>query len=190
MLSKHISWVLHEVSTQISALHVSVKEIQTATRNDPDLSKELQYTQSGWPQEVPESLRRHTELSLEAGCILLGIRVIVPHDHPGMARMISLARSYTCWPRLDREIEDLGLSRANNVMQQSLLHLHPWAWPSSPWDRIHIDFAGPFLNKMSGGRTFQMAWGNRNVQHNSWPYYCNHASFVCISWFTSTCCLR
>ena len=25
--------------------------------------------------------------------------------------------------------------------------LHPWAWPSRPWQRVHIDFAGPFLNK-------------------------------------------
>ena len=24
--------------------------------------------------------------------------------------------------------------------------LHPWEWPSSPYQRIHIDFAGPFLN--------------------------------------------
>ena len=25
--------------------------------------------------------------------------------------------------------------------------LHPWAWPSQPWQRLHIDFAGPFLDK-------------------------------------------
>ena len=21
--------------------------------------------------------------------------------------------------------------------------LHPWEWPSKPWSRLHIDFAGP-----------------------------------------------
>ena len=26
--------------------------------------------------------------------------------------------------------------------------LHPWEWPSSPWERVHIDFAGPFLDRM------------------------------------------
>lgn len=26
--------------------------------------------------------------------------------------------------------------------------VHPWEWPSLPWKRIHIDFAGPFLNSM------------------------------------------
>jgi hypothetical protein len=26
--------------------------------------------------------------------------------------------------------------------------MHPWTWPSEPWKRVHIDFAGPFLGKM------------------------------------------
>jgi len=84
---------------QISALPVTAAEVQSATRTDPDLSKVLQYTLSGWPQDVPESLKpfyyKHTELTTEAGCVLWGIRMIVPkklrtrvlqelhRDHPG-----------------------------------------------------------------------------------------------------------
>ena len=26
--------------------------------------------------------------------------------------------------------------------------LQPWDWPKLPWQRIHIDFAGPFMNRM------------------------------------------
>nr|XP_006813083.1 PREDICTED: uncharacterized protein K02A2.6-like [Saccoglossus kowalevskii] len=26
--------------------------------------------------------------------------------------------------------------------------MHPWEYPKEPWDRVHIDFAGPFLNRM------------------------------------------
>ena len=26
--------------------------------------------------------------------------------------------------------------------------LHPWLWPDQPWQRIHIDYAGPFRGKM------------------------------------------
>ena len=26
--------------------------------------------------------------------------------------------------------------------------LHPWEWPSQPWSRIHLDYAGPFLGHM------------------------------------------
>ena len=26
--------------------------------------------------------------------------------------------------------------------------LQPWKWPARPWTRIHIDYAGPFMNSM------------------------------------------
>ena len=26
--------------------------------------------------------------------------------------------------------------------------LHPWEWPDTPWSRLHLDFAGPFLGHM------------------------------------------
>ena len=26
--------------------------------------------------------------------------------------------------------------------------MYSWAWPSAPWQRLHIDFAGPFIGKM------------------------------------------
>ena len=26
--------------------------------------------------------------------------------------------------------------------------LHPWIWPSQPWKRVHIHFAGPFKGHM------------------------------------------
>ena len=25
--------------------------------------------------------------------------------------------------------------------------LNPWSWPSKPWQRVHLDFAGPFMGK-------------------------------------------
>jgi transposase InsO family protein len=26
--------------------------------------------------------------------------------------------------------------------------LHPWQWPSQPWSRVHLDFAGPYMGHM------------------------------------------
>ena len=26
--------------------------------------------------------------------------------------------------------------------------LHPWEWSSTPWSRLHVDFAGPFMGQM------------------------------------------
>ncbi|VDI40348.1 Hypothetical predicted protein [Mytilus galloprovincialis] len=62
-----------------------------------------------------------------------------------------LARSYVWWPRIDSEIESLakscsGCQKHHRNPKQS--PLHPWEWPSSPWKRIHIDFAGPFIDHM------------------------------------------
>ena len=33
-------------------------------------------------------------------------------------------------------------------IKSQIAPLHPWDWPDTPWQRIHIDFAGPFVNKM------------------------------------------
>ena len=100
---------------------------------------------------------------LEGDCIMWGIRVIIPkkfqnyvleelhNKHIGMPRMKSLVRSYVWWPGLDKDIEDLAkscLACQSHKHAPAVAPLHPWTWPTSPWNRIHIDFAGPFQGKM------------------------------------------
>ncbi len=92
-----------------------------------------------------------------------GIRVIIPEklqarvlkslhkNHSGITRMKAIARSYFWWPGLDKAIEDLAKScTACQAIQASpvVAPLHPWVWPETPWKRIHVDFAGPFMGKM------------------------------------------
>ena len=65
--------------------------------------------------------------------------------------MKALARSYFWWPGIDKEIELTAKSCSGSQLTQrepSTVPVHPWEWPSLPWQRIHIDFAGPFLNSM------------------------------------------
>ena len=138
-------------------------QIETATRNDPVLSKVLTYTRGEWPRVIPHELKpfsaRSQELTLEGDCIMWGIRVIIPkkfqnyvleelhNEDIGMSRMKSLARSYVWWPGLDKDIEDLAkscLACQSHKHAPAVAPLHPWTWPTSPWNRIHIDFAGPF----------------------------------------------
>jgi hypothetical protein len=146
---------------------VTNHEIQVATRTDPILSKVYQYTRKGWPSQVPESLKpyqtRSQELTVEGGCVLWGMRVIIPkklqetilselhRDHPGVSRMKSLARCHMWWPGLDKSIEDIAKSciPCQSVKQSPpVAPLHPWIWPRKPWQRVHVDFAGPFMGKM------------------------------------------
>ena len=69
----------------------------------------------------------------------------------GIVRVKRIARSYAWWPGVDKDIEELV--KACNSYQQVQKSpvsapLHPWMWPSKPWVRIHLDFAGPFEGKM------------------------------------------
>ena len=67
---------------QIETLPLMAAQLKTATARDPDLSKVLTYTKTGWPLKVPPVLlpywNRRKELSVENDCMLWGIRVIIP----------------------------------------------------------------------------------------------------------------
>ena len=65
--------------------------------------------------------------------------------------MNKIACSYFWWPGLDAAIEEKAKScsacqKLRNLPQ--LAPLHPWDWPEEPWQRVHIDFAGPLENHM------------------------------------------
>nr|XP_061835653.1 uncharacterized protein K02A2.6-like [Nerophis lumbriciformis] len=71
--------------------------------------------------------------------------------HCGVVRMKEMARSYFWWPSLDAAIEEKAKScsacqKLRNLPQ--LAPLHPWDWPEEPWQRVHVDFAGPLENHM------------------------------------------
>ena len=104
---------------QVEALPITAEQVATATKRDPLLSQVYRYTQSGWPTEVDDVLmpywNRRTEISIERGCLLWGIRVVIPQklqeavleelhkDHPGIVRMKAIARSYSWWEGVDRD---------------------------------------------------------------------------------------
>ena len=71
--------------------------------------------------------------------------------HPGVSKMKALARSYIWWPGMDGEIAEVVKNCPScQVTRPSppVAQLHPWEWPSEPWSRLHIDFAGPFMGHM------------------------------------------
>ena len=55
------------------------------------------------------------------------------------------------WPNIDQQIEQRvhdcdACQGVRNQPPTTVLHL--WTWPDSPWKRIHVDFAGPFMGSM------------------------------------------
>ena len=147
---------------------VSAKDIAGWTRRDPTLAVVLQCIQEGWPDSAENSdikpyFSRRNELSVHSGCILWGTRVVVPtpgrqavlqelHEgHPGICRMKSFARMYVWWPGLDDDIEkSVRICMPCQSVQSAPppVPLSPWKWPSKPWTRLHLDFAGPCEGRM------------------------------------------
>ena len=95
-------------SQQIESLPLNVSQVRKATRADPVLAKVLLYTMTGWPDKItlPEVtlyFNKCHEITVEEGCLLWGILVIIPNPlrehvlfelhtgHPGIVRMKSLA---------------------------------------------------------------------------------------------------
>ncbi|XP_063690787.1 uncharacterized protein K02A2.6-like [Bolinopsis microptera] len=139
------------------------------TRKDPILSRVLEYTLNGWPKnlkcdgDLKAFWTRRDELSHELGCLTWGARVVIPAKlrstvmdilhatHIGVTGMKSLARSYVYWPRLDTQIEDTARTCetcAKYGKNMTKVVDHPWAKTSAPFQRVHADFAGPFLGSM------------------------------------------
>ena len=151
---------------QIVALPVMCTELQTVTRNDPIMSKVLHYTRYGWPAETSKDLKPYyhwsNELTIESNCVMCRIRVVVPKklkarvleelhiSHMGMNKMKLVARGFVRWLSIDKEIEQLAKSCDACLSVRhapSRSPLHPWSWPSQPWQHVHVDFAGPLFSK-------------------------------------------
>ena len=156
------------VVDHLSSSAVSAPAIKSWTAKDPVLSCVHRFILSGWPTHKLDStfqsyISRKDELSVQDGCILWSSRVVVPpqgrqplleelhNTHLGSSKMKALARCYIWWPGMDTEIDNLVKSCA--VCQQSrpapaVVPLHSWEWPSEPWSRLHLDFAGPVKGNM------------------------------------------
>ena len=63
--------------------------------------------------------------------------------------MKALPCSHMWWPKLDEQIEEFSDSCkpcAEMAKDPAKTSHHKWEFPERPWKRLHIDFAGLFLN--------------------------------------------
>ena len=156
------------VIDHLSTTAVDARAIKEWTAKDPTLSCVHRFLLSGWPTHKLNSqfqpyVSRKNELSVLDGCVLWSSRIIVPpqgrqplleelhNTHLGASKMKALARCYIWWPGMDQEIDNLV--KSCSVCQESrpapaIAPLHSWEWPTEPWSRLHLDFAGPFLGHM------------------------------------------
>lgn len=100
------------------------------------------------------------EFTVENNFLLKSDRIVVPSQlqqkilnelhvgHFGVIKMKSLARSHCWWHSIDKDITNLV-----NTCESCLLNrknppktiVHPWEPATRPFERVHVDFAGPFM---------------------------------------------
>jgi hypothetical protein len=145
---------------------VTAKDIARHSRSDAELGRVLRCLQAGAAIDSEDLLsfsRRQHELTIEQGCILWGGRVVIPTSlrpqilrelhqaHPGIGKMRALARSFVWWPGLDKELETAAKACQRcreNQADPPKAPVQSWPLPSSPWRRLHIDFAGQVNGRM------------------------------------------
>lgn len=148
---------------QVDQLPIRAEHIATETRKDPHLGKIVQMLLDG--QDLAQSKLKAPEsnYSLSSGCLLFEHRVVIPTSlrqpilqdlhtaHVGITKMKGIARSFVYWPGLDADIERIAKACtecAKFAHAPVKFREHHWEYPKGPWQRIHIDFAGPVVGTM------------------------------------------
>ncbi|XP_039277032.1 uncharacterized protein K02A2.6-like [Nilaparvata lugens] len=140
---------------KINTLPITCHDIRKGTREDPNLLEILDKLQKG----VSVGANTHS-MSLHNGVIFCGSRVYIPSKyrrlilqelhsgHLGIQKMKALAHSLVYWPNINEDIGNTCNNCSNCINTQNnpgKVQTHFWEYPYHPWERIHVDFAGPFM---------------------------------------------
>lgn len=150
---------------QLDSLPLTRTILRKRTLSDQTLGKVIAFVQRGWPEkktldaELLPFYEKRNELSFEDNLLIWQDRIVIPaplrkavlaqlHDgHPGVVSMRAQARYAVWWPRIDDDIEKLVRSCnpcQHNRTKEPETPISPWNIPEGPWERVHIDFTGPF----------------------------------------------
>lgn len=172
-LEKKLINVDHVYQAVVDDFPINATTIAKFTEEDPILRAVSQYVLNGWPATVDGKLSgdiksymlRNLSFSFQNGVLLLHAehtRVVIPtalrsqviqmlHEgHWGSTRMKQMARRYCWFPGIDAAIVKLCATcticteSASNPTRE----FSSWPPPSEPWERVHIDYAGPFFSRM------------------------------------------
>lgn len=131
---------------------ISPELLRKETSADPELSTLKETLQNG---------KADVNYSINNGIIFRGHRIVIPASlqpailkelhttHLGIVKMKALARNYVYWRKIDQDIEKIVKSCescANYSKNPTKVPIHPWQPSSKPFQRIHIDYAGPIFD--------------------------------------------
>ncbi|XP_037827411.1 uncharacterized protein K02A2.6-like [Lucilia sericata] len=133
---------------QINQLPVTAEKIANETRKDSVLGKIVAILEKG------HSLAKYGYTAPESNIDSQFRKDILQNLHAahlGMVKMKGIARSFMYWPKIDADIEAVAkdcndCARVANKPKKYTDH--HWEYPKGPWERVHIDYAGPFEGMM------------------------------------------
>ncbi|EFO85571.1 hypothetical protein CRE_29108 [Caenorhabditis remanei] len=159
------SEVVTNLVSTCEQLPVTADMVRSYSRKDKLLADVFQYTISiSWPKIIEKNSQislfhnRRDQLSIVSDCLMFNDRVVIPTSlrtrvlkmlhraHPGIVRMKQLARTLVYWPSIDKDIEkivrscDQCAAVAKDPVKNTLCS---WPISTAPWQRVHIDYAGP-----------------------------------------------
>jgi len=143
---------------------VSLKELQSASADDPVPSTLSTYIRQGWPVKVPDELLAYSRIREELSCwndtcVACGLCTVVPgalrarvlaiahKGHLGIVRLKQRCRDMVWWPGIDREIETLVKDCTACLLSKTRAPappppMQPLDWPSQPWEHLQLDVCG------------------------------------------------
>ncbi|XP_011859929.1 PREDICTED: uncharacterized protein K02A2.6-like [Vollenhovia emeryi] len=144
----------------IELLPITFKDLMLETARDIGLRNLLQGLQHSTTLKAEDRFNiPQTEFSCQQGVILRDKRVVIPKklrsailrelhsDHPGIVKIKSIARRYCWWPGIDHDLETVVRNCAScNAVRKEPTKVEGQSWEEAerPFQRVHIDFAGPF----------------------------------------------
>lgn len=147
----------------LQTLPITSEVLQSETKSDKNMCKIIKALREGKQLRAKDTWNIDPrEFSLEQGTLVRNQRIVVPQalrnrvlqelhvGHFGIVRMKALARGHCWWPNINSEIENLAKNCASCLTYQHRppgVEKHIWQPPTRPFERVHMDYAGPFQNK-------------------------------------------
>ncbi|XP_036347710.1 uncharacterized protein K02A2.6-like [Rhagoletis pomonella] len=152
-LDDEVNAIQIETVNTISTNIVTAISIAKETGNDPELAELRTKLINGKIQDP--------EYTIQSDIVLKGQRVMIPkslrgeilkelhYTHLGIVKMKQMARRYCYWKGIDADIENLVKSCHDCAMVRkdpAQITTHSWEQPQENFERVHMDYAGPFQN--------------------------------------------
>ncbi|XP_053667996.1 uncharacterized protein K02A2.6-like [Anopheles marshallii] len=136
-------FVLH----QIQQLPIRTEQIARKTRKDEHLGKILKDLEMGRDLSQVGNKAPESKYNMVVNCLLFEHRAVVPC----IFRPSILKDLHSAHIGIDTDIQKLAkacVKCAQTASSPPKYNQHHWEYPSNPWDRVHVDYAGPVAGAM------------------------------------------